>query len=89
MVIWYGILSSGLTYNTSSFIYFTEHLLSTRGSDLADGYALKNQLECITEEVIKLRQDNKEQQKTMNRDQHLLGQLCSFWKLTSEIIHCN
>ena len=44
-----------------------------RGSDVRDSHSLKNTLRIINEEVIQLWQEYKDQQKTLNRVQNLLG----------------
>ena len=38
---------------------------------------MKNRLESLTEELIQLRQSNKEQHKTLTRVNNMLKQLCS------------
>ena len=67
----------GQTCNTTHFIYFSKHLETIKGSNLTCSHALKTHIESLTEEVIKLRQANKEQHKTLNRVDNFLEQLCS------------
>ena len=47
-----------------------------RGSGIKYIHALKNQIESLTEELIRLLQDNKEQHKTLSTVKGLLEQLC-------------
>ena len=48
-----------------------------RRSDILDSRALKTKLESLTEEVIQLHKENKEQHKTLNIVENFPEQLCS------------
>ena len=67
----------GQTCNTTRFIYFSEHLENIKVSNITCSHALKTHIESPTEEVIKLRQSNKKQHRTLNRVDNFLEQLCS------------
>ena len=76
-VIWCDSISLDQTCNTTCFISFYKHLENIRGSDISYSYDMNNQLESLTEEVIQLCQEIKEQYKTLNRVDNFIEQLCS------------
>ena len=76
-MIWCDSISFGQTCKTTHFISFSKYSENIRGSDILDSHDLKTKLESLTEELIQLRQENKEQHKTLNRVENFLEQLCS------------
>ena len=77
MMIWCYSILLGKTCNTSCFLYLSKQLKNIMGSDFPESNSLKTQLESLTEELIQLCQDNKEQWETLNRVHNFLEQLCS------------
>ena len=77
MVIWCDSIFLSRPCNTSRFIYLSKHLENTRGSDPSYSHDMKTRLESLTEEGIKLCQEHREQQKTLNTVDNFPEHLCN------------